>query len=290
MSSVMPLLIPLTYFFMLPHSSAFLNPITPTMYDDVFSPPPPTAIPYTPIAMADEQDGEEEGTQVPGSYKAIHLTMADKLRLVQPLLMRYMLPLFAVYLFEYTINQGVSPTLLYNIPSPESHWLLSKIITSLRDYYPLWQLVYQTFVFFSRSSISFGLPPLPARFLPLPSIVQGMIFLVLAYEAAYGLAPYTQGADEWRSIVFVFALVCLEGICGGLAYVNVFYHINHEPPDPNSRNTSIEITRQEREFKIGSIGFADSSGILLASLLAVPTEIQLCNMQAARGKMLCKAL
>ena len=71
--------------------------------------------------------------------------------------------------------------------------------------------------------------------------------------------------------------------------VNVFYHINHEPPDATISH-DIEKTRQEREFKIGSIGFAVSNGILLASILAVPTEIELCKAQIARGKLLCKGL
>jgi battenin len=51
-----------------------------------------------------------------------------------------------------------------------------------------------------------------------------------------------------------------------------------------------ELAKQEREFKIGSIGFADSSGILLASILAVPTEVELCRAQVARGKYLCQGL
>ena len=60
--------------------------------------------------------------------------------------------------FEYTINQvgrllnsiyscthhlqGIAPTLVYPVPSPERYWLLSKIIKSIRDYYPLWQVRY----------------------------------------------------------------------------------------------------------------------------------------------------
>ena len=71
--------------------------------------------------------------------------------------------------------------------------------------------------------------------------------------------------------------------------VNVFYRINQEPPDSNT-NHDIEKTRQEHEFKIGSLGLADSTGILLASILAVPTEIELCKAQIRRGKMLCKGL
>lgn len=52
----------------------------------------------------------------------------------------------------------------------------------------------------------------------------------------------------------------------------------------------IERSRQELEFKIGSLGFSDSSGILLAALLAVPTEVGLCRAQVARMKMFCKEL
>lgn len=75
--------------------------------------------------------------------------------------------------------------------------------------------------------------------------------------------------------------------------VNVFYRINQEHQHQSTEGLSDverEIAKQEREFKIGSIGFADSTGILLASIIAVPTEVGLCRAQVARGKMLCKAL
>jgi battenin len=75
----------------------------------------------------------------------------------------------------------------------------------------------------------------------------------------------------------------------GYRSVNVFYRINQERPDP-STVIDIERSRQELEFKIGSMGFSGSSGILLAALLAVPTEVQLCRIQVARMKMLCEGL
>jgi len=71
--------------------------------------------------------------------------------------------------------------------------------------------------------------------------------------------------------------------------VNVFYRVNLDSPDQESAH-DLERTRQEKEFKIGSIGFADATGILLASLIAMPTEISLCNAQVARGRLLCKQL
>ncbi|KXN84016.1 Protein BTN1 [Leucoagaricus sp. SymC.cos] len=244
-----------------------------------------SGLPYTPLATNEDETGEE-GTLAPGPKRKIALSVEDKWHLVKPLLLKYMLPLFSVYLFEYTINQGIAPTLLYPVPSPDEHWLLSKIIHSVRDYYPFWQLVYQATVFLSRSSISLGFPALPAKLLPLPAIVQVIILFLLTIESAFGLFSEE---SEASNVFFVFLLISIEGICGGLAYVNVFYRLNQEHPDPDS-NHDLERTKQEREFKIGSIGFADSSGILFAAILAVPTEVQLCNAQVRRGKFLCKGL
>ncbi|KIK07113.1 hypothetical protein K443DRAFT_2599 [Laccaria amethystina LaAM-08-1] len=254
----MSLITPLAYFLLPPHSSSFLYAVTPTVYEDTLSPPPAlSAQPYTPIALDEEGDGEEEGTHAPGPKRGVALNANDN-----------------------------AAQLLICGCAEKYHWLLSKIIHSVRDYYPLWQLVYQTTVFLSRSSISLGIPALPQSILPLPAIIQAIILLVLTYESAVG---FFDDNDEVWSVFLVFILISLEGICGGLAYVNAFYRVNHEPPDPNTHN-NIERTRQERESRIGSIGFADSTGILFASIFAVPTELELCKAQVRRGKLLCKGL
>lgn len=255
---------------------------------------------YSSIPIADEEPLDEaEPTYTPSvNPGSSSLSLADKWMIVSPLLIRYMLPLFAVYLFEYIINQGVSPTLLYPVPDSGSSTLFSHLIKQLSDYYPLWQLVYQTFVFLSRSSISFGLPPLPIKLLSLPAILQGIILTVLTVEAAEDIfkdyGPYA-----------VFLLISIEGICGGLAYVNVYYHIGHEEiplpvaapegsEDSLLRGSNVKQLEkwkgQAKEFRIGSLGFADSFGILLASLIAMPTELELCKHQVLRGKDLCRRL
>lgn len=43
---------------------------------------------------------------------------------------------YAVASVEYTINSGVAPTLLYEIPKPSESPVLSLMIKNLRDYYP----------------------------------------------------------------------------------------------------------------------------------------------------------
>jgi battenin len=77
----------------------------------------------------------------------------------------------------------------------------------------------------------------------------------------------------------VFLLISAEGICGGLSYVNAYFRAGQELADA-----------QERAFKMGAIGLADSLGILAASLVAMPTEISLCRAQVARGHLLCQEL
>ncbi|KAL0946243.1 hypothetical protein HGRIS_012500 [Hohenbuehelia grisea] len=140
LSSFMPFVIPLTYFFLLPSSASFLYSDTPSLYETASPSGDMSTLPYTPLAAAEDEAGEEEGSLRAGVKRKVALSAADKWRLVQPMLRKYMLPLFLVYTLEYTINQGIAPTLLYPVPSPQKYWLLSKIIHSIRDYYPLWQV------------------------------------------------------------------------------------------------------------------------------------------------------
>ncbi|KAH8112767.1 batten's disease protein Cln3 [Phellopilus nigrolimitatus] len=290
-SSVLPLIIPLTYLFILPNANV-LSSIPPSVDPDSAITPSE----YAPLSASavDEVQGDSAAAMTSVQSRIVALSAKDKWRLVRPLLLKYMLPLFCVYTFEYTINQGIAPTLVYPVPSPREHPIMRLVIHSIRDYYPLWQLVYQSTVFLSRSSISLGLPPLPARLLSLPAIVQSVILFILALESGAGVIPEEY---EGLAVGLVFLLISIEGVCGGLAYVNVFHRINQEHHyHPQGEDTEVadhllaERVKQEREFQIGSIGLADSAGILLASLLAVPTEIGLCRAQVARGKLLCSEL
>ncbi|CAG8661396.1 6216_t:CDS:2 [Acaulospora colombiana] len=137
------------------------------------------------------------------------------------------------------------------------------------------------------------------KLLPAPAVIQGIILAILALEASRQLFGTA-------ALYLVLLLISVEGICGGLAYVNVYYHIGKEELLPKlvssrreegenmmsswSRERQNEWIGQAKEFRIGSMGFADSFGILLASLIAIPTEIELCRAQVQRGKGLCKQL
>ncbi|KAG8875582.1 battenin CLN3 protein [Tulasnella sp. 331] len=277
LSGVLPFVIPLTYFFLLPAPSKFAGARSSSAAYAAI----PTADPTVEEDEGEETDvGSEQLADTDSGATAtakerplvIMLTFADKIKLL-----------------EYTINQGIAPTLIYPVPDASQHWLIGHIIHSLRDYYPLWQLVYQTFVFFSRSSISIGVPSLPTRLLWAPAIVQAGVLLTLVLESAIGIFP--EESNPTLTFLLVFTLIAVEGVCGGLAYVNVFYRVGQENhPSEGDDAYELEKKKQEREFKIGSIGFADSLGILLASLIAMPTEIGLCKAQVGRGKTFCKTL
>jgi battenin len=225
--------------------------------------------------------------------KATYLTTGEKLALMRPLVLRYMLPLCAVYIEEYIINsvghvilfrgvkltsQGVAPTLVFPIPT-EGPW--SVLFKSPRDYYPFWSLTCtspaltllisdQSFVFLSRSSLSLGLPPIPKRLLPVPTIIQFFVLLLLSLQASRFIfassvftppnEPPSQGVD--RSITVVFLLMCLEGMCGGSAYVNTFYWVGREGEDGEDEGEEGAKRKMEKEFRIGATGASDSLGML----------------------------
>ena len=166
----------------------------------------------------------------------------------------YMLPLFLVYLAEYTINQGVSPTLLFPLSrSP---------FDSFRSFYPAYNAIYQAGVFISRSST----PVLRIHRLYLPSLLQVVNLSLLILQTLYGFLP-----GFW----WVFLIIFWEGLLGGVVYVNTFAEILDNVSD------------SEREFSMGATTVSDSAGICLAGFLSLGLEQALCAWQVRHGKNWC---
>lgn len=84
------------------------------------------------------------------------------------------------------------------------------------------------------------------------------------------------GGGEESTITKVFLLICLEGLCGGAAYVNAFYHVGRIGDDGEGKedDDSEEGQRRkmEREFRIGATGGADSCG-QFSNLKALPCKL-----------------
>jgi battenin len=173
------------------------------------------------------------------------------------LFLPYMLPLLLVYIAEYTINQGVSPTLLFPLPqSPFKHF---------RAFYPTYNAIYQAGVFISRSSTPF----LRVHNLYLPSFLQVVNLIVLTLHALFNFIP---------NVYVIFAIIFWEGLLGGLVYVNTFAEISDHVP------------KEDREFSLSATTVSDSGGICIAGFLGMAFEVWLCNWQVRHGRDYCKKL
>jgi battenin len=168
-----------------------------------------------------------------------------------------MLPLLLVYIAEYTINQGVAPTLLFPLPeTPFNHY---------RAFYPMYNFIYQIGVFISRSSIPF----FRIHDLYLPSFLQVINLVVLSAHALFNFIP---------NVYIIFAVVFWEGLLGGLVYVNTFAEISDRVP------------KADREFSLGATTVSDSGGICVAGFIGMAFEVWLCNWQVAQGRDFCKKI
>ncbi|KAI0121319.1 batten's disease protein Cln3 [Xylariales sp. AK1849] len=181
----------------------------------------------------------------------------SNLRRARSLFFPYMLPLLLVYVAEYTINQGVSPTLLFPLEASP--------FTEYRAFYPMYGFLYQVGVFVSRSSIAV----IRVRHLYLPSFLQIGNLVLLTLHAAFFFIP---------SVWIVFLVIFWEGLLGGAVYVNTFAEIMETIPT------------SEREFSLGATSVSDSAGICLAGFIGMSIEPWLCHYQVQHGRDWCKKI
>ena len=183
--------------------------------------------------------------------------LRTKLLRARTLLLPYMLPLFLVYVAEYTINQGVAPTLLFPLPeTPFTHY---------RAFYPTYGALYQLGVFISRSSLAL----FRIRTLYTPSLLQLANLALLTTQALIPFLP---------NVYFVFGIVFWEGLLGGLVYVSTYAAVREE------------VEEGEREFSLGAVSVSDSAGICVAGFVGVGLERGLCSWQVGRGRDWCRRL
>lgn len=179
------------------------------------------------------------------------------LRRARSLFFPYMLPLLLVYVAEYSINQGVAPTLLFPLEASP--------FAAFRDFYPFYGFLYQLGVFVSRSSIAF----VRIRHLYLPSFLQVGNLALLTLHALFFFLP---------SVYLVFLIIFWEGLLGGAVYVNTFAEIMENVPPA------------EREFSLGATSVSDSAGICLAGFVGMSLEPWLCGWQVRHGRDWCKKI
>ncbi|KAI9373860.1 batten's disease protein Cln3 [Aspergillus egyptiacus] len=254
-SAFLPAVLAISFFLVLPHS--------------------PLQSGYRGIANQDRHadddaldNGEEEREGLLGapvhSSQSLKPTRARKmgwqklkanLQRARGLFFPFMLPLLLVYIAEYTINQGVSPTLLFPLTeTPFAHF---------RAFYPAYNAIYQVGVFISRSSTPF----FRIHNLYLPSFLQIANLALLTLHALFDFIP---------NVYLVFIVVFWEGLLGGLVYVNTFAEIGDRVP------------REDREFSLGATTVSDSAGICIAGFLGMVFEVWLCDWQVSHGRDFCR--
>ncbi|KAH3675451.1 hypothetical protein WICMUC_002740 [Wickerhamomyces mucosus] len=177
------------------------------------------------------------------------------LKRIKALVFPYMVPLTSVYFFEYLINQAVSPTLLFDIETSP--------FSKFRDIYVTYGTFYQLGVFVSRSSSSF----VRVHNLYIPSILQALNLVILLIQSIYSFIP---------NVYIVIAIIFYEGLLGGASYVNTFMNVTES------------LEGEEREFALGAVTVSDSFGILIAALIGLWLEPQLCAFQVDHGKDWCR--
>lgn len=184
-------------------------------------------------------------------------TVKENLKRAGRLFFPYMLPLLLVYIAEYTINQGVAPTILF--PLDESPF------QEYRGFYPFYGFLYQLGVFISRSSTPF----FRIHYLYLPSMLQVGNLVLLTLHAMYFFIP---------SVYIVFVIMFWEGLLGGAVYVNCFAEIMENVPS------------DEREFSLAATTVSDSLGISIAGVIGILIEPRLCDYQVAHGRDWCRKI
>ncbi|KAL5285946.1 CLN3 family protein [Megaselia abdita] len=189
------------------------------------------------------QDSKDasESTRLTWPEEEPLVTWKDKL-MYSGQLMKYMIPLTTVYLFEYFINQGMFELVYFE-----------NIFLDKESQYRWLNVDYQIGVFISRSSVNL----LTINKLWLLSVFQLVNVVYFLFEVIYFFTP---------SIWIIFAIVFWEGLLGGGAYVNTFYKM------------SKEVHPVRREFAMGCVVQSDSFGIALAGFLSMPVHNAICSL------------
>ncbi|KAJ8103982.1 batten's disease protein Cln3 [Lipomyces tetrasporus] len=188
------------------------------------------------------------------SLEQVMKSMSKTLSRLGPLFVPYMLPLMLVYIGEYVINQGVSPTLLFPIEEMP--------FTYYRDAYVTYGTLYQLGVFISRSSSHF----VRIRKLYVPAALQLINVVILVAQSMYSFIP---------DVYIIMIIIFYEGLLGGAAYINTFLLV--------SETVAIE----DREFAMGAVGVSDSGGIVIAGTICLYLETYLCSYQKTNGRPYC---
>ena len=177
-------------------------------------------------------------------------TFADKLGLIKPLMLPYILPLMTVYFMEYT-NLSITYAILFPLDQTP--------FKKYEEEYRTYQLMYQIGVFISRSSLSIA----AIDRIWITAVLQTLNFVLILTDAIWPYLP---------CIYLLLAFLLWQGLLGGAAYVNTYANIKKK------------VSHENVEFSMAVTGVSDSLGISLSALISVFLEPALCDLNE-----LCRA-
>ena len=149
----------------------------------------------------------------------------------------YIIPLFLVYFFEYSINLALLPRITrFNGQQID-----------IKKYYPIYNITYQFGVLISRS-IKLILPNVNINKLYMFSLLQFINLIIFIFIAIYSFIPY---------ISILYIIIFYEGLIGGMAYLFTFNKIKNMLSDD----------KKELCSSITTIG--DVSGQTFAALFTI---------------------
>ena len=165
-----------------------------------------------------------------------------RLQVLRQIVVPFMLPLFVVYMFEYSINQAL---------------FLPLGITAYRSrpqrackMYSMLQLSYQVGVFISRTSLYY------VKF-PYPGLMAGLQVGNFVFGVLQVLHGFIRGGS---APMFLLLFALWEWLLGGGCYVNGMHQMTKLLPAPH------------QEFALSVVAVANTGGILVAGIVATGLE------------------
>ncbi len=170
----------------------------------------------------------------------------------------YTIPLFTVYVSEYTLQSGTWTAIGFPVSNQES-----------RDtFYEYSNWMYQVGVFISRSSGVWGVAPITLLWImPILQCLNVIIYWSIGASQTTDTTTTTTtiGQDLWHSPYFLYPTALYSGLLGGAVYIHGYLRICRDLP------------LKHREFALSATSMAECLGIVVADLFGL--LIQACLYQ-----------
>ena len=177
----------------------------------------------------------------------------------------YMIPLFLVYLAEYTLQSGTWTAIGFPVTDRES-----------RDiFYEYSNWMYQAGVFFSRSSGTFFLAPMAVLWImPILQVINVGIYWAIAANQQHDANNYDDSGGFFYGPTFLYSAAFYTGLLGGAVYIHGYLRICRDLP------------LAHREFALSATSLAECLGIVVADFFGLLVQACLYRINNLEGAVI----